>query len=244
MSDIFEEVDESLRQDRMETLWKRYQWVVYGAAALLVAAVALNEFVITPQMEKARTARALAFENALTHLDNGEYDEARAAFAELAEGNSRIAPLAAQYLAQVQYESGGDVNGAARTLSSVAGVDGGPYERLSILKTAYFSADSQSLTELENTLGDLADDDGPLGALARELIAAKAFETGDVARARTEFNRLRFDAAAPAGVRQRAEIALDAIPPAPEPEETETQSEDTAAPDTAADPAETEETGQ
>ena len=59
MSDIFEEVDESLRQDRMETLWKRYQWVVYGAAALLVAAVALNEFVITPQMEKARTARAL-----------------------------------------------------------------------------------------------------------------------------------------------------------------------------------------
>lgn len=247
MSDIFEEVDESLRQDKMETLWKRYRLFVYGAVALVVGAVAVNEFLIAPRLEQARTARALAFETAINHLDNGEYDAARAAFEELADGKNKLAPLAAQYLAQVQYESGGDIHGAARTLSAVAGVDGGPYARLSILKTAYFSADEQSLRELESTLGNLVEDDGPLGSLARELIAAKAFESGDIARARTEFNRLRFDAAAPPGVKQRAEIALAAIPPAPEPDETGTvqgTDQDTATPDTAADTAQTEETGQ
>ena len=55
-----------------------------------------------------------------------------------------------------------------------------------------------------------------MGALSRELVAAKAYATGDVARARTEYNRLKFDAAAPAGVVQRAEIALAAIPVAAE----------------------------
>lgn len=243
MSDIFDEVDESLRQDRMEGLWKRYRLFVYGGAAVLIGAVALNEFVLRPQMEQARTERALAFEQAAGLLEDGDYAEAQAAFEDLVESDSRIAPLAAQYLAQTRYEGGGDAAGAARTLSSVAAVEGGPYERLSILKTAYFTVDGQSLAELESTLGSLVEDEGPLGSLARELIAAKAFETGDIARARTEFNRLRFDAAAPEGVKRRADIALAAMPAAPEadvPAETDTEA-DAGQPD---ETAETEETGQ
>ena len=195
MSDIFDEVEESLRQDKMEGLWKRYRPFIYGAAALLVGAVALNEFVLRPQAEQARAERALAFENALTLLEEDNYTEAEAAFRELAEGNGKIAPLAAQYLAQTQYEGGGDSNGATRTLSSVAAVEGSPFERLSILKTAYYSVDTQSMSDLEATLGSLVEDEGPLGALARELIAAKAFETGDIARARTGFNPARIGAA-------------------------------------------------
>lgn len=244
MSDIFDEVEESLRQDKMEGLWKRYRPFIYGAAALLVGAVALNEFVLRPQAEQARAERARAFENALTLLDEDNYTEAEAAFRELAEGNGKIAPLAAQYLAQTQYEGGGDSNGATRTLSSVAAVEGSPFERLSILKTAYYSVDTQSMADLEATLGSLVEDEGPLGALARELIAAKAFETGDIARARTEFNRLRFDAAAPEGVKRRAEIALAAIPAAPAEEAAASDTETSVEGDLPAETADIEETGQ
>lgn len=244
MSDIFDEVDESLRQDKMEGLWTRYRPFIYGAAALLIGAVALNEFVLRPQAEQARAERALAFENALTLLEEDNYVEAEAAFRELAEGNGKIAPLAAQYLAQTQYEGGGDANGATRTLSAVAAVEGSPYERLSILKTAYFSVDTQSMADLEATLGSLVQDEGPLGALARELIAAKAFESGDIARARTEFNRLRFDAAAPEGVKRRAEIALAAIPPAPAEEAAASDTETPVEGEAPAETADIEETGQ
>ena len=97
-------------------------------------------------------------------LEDDKYVEAEAAFRELAEGNGRIAPLAAQYLAQTQYEGGGDAAGATRTLSTVAAVEGSPFERLSILKTAYFSVDNQSLADLEATLGSLVDESSPLGA--------------------------------------------------------------------------------
>ena len=162
----------------------------------------------------------------------------------MAEGSGKIAPLAAQYLAQTQYEGGGDANGATRTLSAVAAVEGSPYERLSILKTAYFSVDTQSMADLEATLGSLVEDEGPLGALARELIAAKAFESGDIARARTEFNRLRFDAAAPEGVKRRAEIALAAIPPAPAEETTASDTETPVEGEAPAETADIEETGQ
>ena len=199
MSDIFEEVDESIRQDRLEIWWKRYQFFVYGAVALVIGAVAVNEFVIMPRAEAARTARALELETALSELHNGSYAAAEAAFADLADGGSKLAPLAANYLAQVRFEGGGDADGAAEALAAIGAVEGSPFDRLALLKKAYFKADGQSMTELEATLGSLVDDEGPLGALARELVAAKAFATGDTARARTEFNRLRFDAAAPAG---------------------------------------------
>jgi len=249
LSDIFEEVDESIRQDRLEIWWKRYQFFVYGAVALVIGAVAVNEFVIMPRTEAARTARALELEQALSELHNGSYAAAEAAFAELANGGSKLAPLAANYLAQVRFEGGGDANGAAEALAAIGAVEGTPFDRLALLKKAYFKADGQSMTELEATLGSLVDDEGPLGTLARELVAAKAFATGDTARARTEFNRLRFDAAAPEGVKRRAELALAAIPvveeaaPAPDAashaEETETE-----APAPAPAPAESEETGQ
>ena len=214
MSDIFEEVDESLRQDKVEDLWKRYQIFVYGAAALLIAGVALNEFVLKPNAAHAHTERAMAFETAMLHLENGEYEAAEAGLQELATGNSKLAPLAAHFLAQTRYEGGGDVAGASSALASVAGVEDGPYARLAILKLAYMQADVQDMRELEATLGTLIEDNGPLGALSRELIAAKAASLGDVERARTIYNRLRFDPAAPEGVRQRAEIALATLPAA------------------------------
>tara|TARA_R110000851_G_scaffold162471_14_gene306321 strand:- start:769 stop:1518 length:750 start_codon:yes stop_codon:yes gene_type:complete len=249
LSDIFEEVDESIRQDKLEIWWKRYQFFVYGALALVIGAVAVREFVLVPQAEAARAERALALETALSELHNGSYSAAETAFSDLANGGSKLAPLAANYLAQVRYEGGGDAAGAADALAAIGGVEGGPYERVALLKKAYFKADDQSMTELEATLGSLVDDEGALGSLARELIAAKAFATGDTARARTEFNRLRFDAAAPAGVKRRAELALAAIPVADTPEApadtgTETPETESEAPAPAPAPAESEETGQ
>ena len=40
MSDIFDEVGEDLRRDRLTGLWKRYGWVLYVVAGLIVAGTA------------------------------------------------------------------------------------------------------------------------------------------------------------------------------------------------------------
>ena len=59
MSDIFTEVDESMRQAKLATWWARWRPFVYGAVAVLIGAVAVNEFVVRPQAEAAQAARAL-----------------------------------------------------------------------------------------------------------------------------------------------------------------------------------------
>lgn len=240
MSDIFEEVDESLRQDKIETAWKRYRLFVYGGAALLIGAVALNEFVLHPHFTQIRADRAKAFEQAATQLTDGDYADAEAGFRELVEEGSNLSPLAANYLAQTLYEGSGDAAGAAEVLQAAGNPEGTPFERVALLKAAYARADTLSLTELETLLGDLKEEETGLGALARELIAAKAYAEGDAARARTAYNRLKFDAAAPQGVVRRAEIALAAIPvPA------ETGADDTGPEAAPAEASETtEETGQ
>lgn len=238
MSDIFTEVDETLRQEKMQSLWKRWRPFVYAGAILLVGGVALNEFAWRPYLESQRAERALALETALKALEDGRYAEAEAGFSAIVQNNPKMAPLAAHFLAQTRYEGGGDADGAAEALASAGGTEGGPYERLALLKAAYFRADAMSLAELEASLGSLVDDNSALGALARELVAAKAFELGDYARARTAFNRLRFDPAAPQGVVRRADIALAAIPvPAG------TDAETIPAPEEEA-PAQPQETGQ
>jgi hypothetical protein len=241
LSDIFEEVDESFRQDKIETAWKRYRLFVYGGAALLIGAVAANEFIIHPHFAKLRTERALAFETAETQLAEGDYAEAQAGFSDIVDGDSSLSPLAANYLAQTLYEGSGDADGAIRVLQSTGKADGTPFERLALLKAAYAKADTASLAELETALGDLKDDESALGALARELIAAKAYADGDAERARTEFTRLKFDAAAPPGLVRRAELALAAIPVPPEAADTTGTAEE-ATPAVATET--TEETGQ
>ena len=216
MTDIFSEVDQNVREERLAGLWVRWRPFVYGSVALLIGSVAINEFLIKPQAEAARAARSAELEAAVKALEDGQYEEAEAAFKAIVAKESKLSPLAAHYLAQVQLEGRGDAAAAAETLAAIGGTQGGPYERLALLKTAYFRADTLTLPELEATLGTLVTEDTAMGALSRELVAAKAYATGDVARARTEYNRLKFDAAAPAGVVQRAEIALAAIPVAAE----------------------------
>jgi hypothetical protein len=240
LSDIFEEVDESLRQDKIETIWKRYRLFVYGGAALLIGAVALNEFVLQPHFAEVRAQRAKAFEQAATQLIDGDYTDAEAGFRELVDEESSLSPLAANFLAQTLYEGSGDAAGATDVLAASGKADGTPFERAALLKAAYAKADTVSLADLETLLGDLKEEESGLGALARELIAAKAYAEGDAARARTAYNRLKFDAAAPQGVVRRAEIALAAIPI---PEEKAVEAPAEAA--TPAEPSETtEETGQ
>ena len=226
MSDVFEEVEESLRQDKASMWWKRYGVFVWILGIGIVAAVAYNEWA-TDQKKKQTIEHVVAFEAARTLLADGDYAGAETAFAELAVSDAQIAPLAAQFLAQTQYEGSGDIDGAAATLEASGG-DTGPVERLALLKAAYIKSETLNLAELEAFLGELPKRPTAIGVLASELIAAKAFSEGDFARAREEFSYLQLAANAPPGVAQRAEVALTVIPVATDAPAQPTPAEDTS----------------
>lgn len=221
MADIFEEVDESLRKDKTIEWWSRYGIFVWIACIGLVAAVAYHEW-SDYQRKNAVEARVVEFESARDSLSAGEYQIAQEKFAAIANSNGKLAPLAAQYLAKTVYEGNGDVGQAVQTLEQTQG-DGGPFARIGQLKAAYLLSEEMTLSELETYLGDLTSEQSAVGALALELVAAKAFKEGNYTRARLEFNSLLLSENAPRGVKERASIAIDVLPvtiptPAPAPE--------------------------
>ena len=214
MSDVFEEVEEDLNRDKWVQRWEKYGWVVYLAGALIVAAVAAYEF-MKLQASNAQVKNIEIFESARSALTDGEYSDAEAEFSNVVAQGSDLAPLASHYLAQTRLEGGGDRAGAAEALA-VNAASNDPFAKIAVLKSAYLAADTQSLAELEARLSSVLQDEGPIGALALELIAAKAFEEGDFARARSEFALLQVLPNAPSGVLARADAALSVIPSVPE----------------------------
>jgi len=214
LTDIFEEVEDGHRREEALKLWKRVAPFVWIAAIGLVGSVAWYEFSKVQAAEK-QSQQIQVLEAALAALEEGDYATAQAGLRDLASTDAEVAPLAQHLLADTLYTGGGDAAAAADALRTVSdGED--PLGKLAILKAAYLSADTMTLDELELALEGLDQEDGPLGVLALELVAAKAFSEGDVQRAREEFSYLRLAANAPQGVVQRAELALSVLPVVPD----------------------------
>lgn len=211
MSDIFEEVEEEVRKDRLAELWRRYGIIVWLLAGALVLGVAFHEYRQARQAD-ALQARMETFETAREALNTGDYEGAIAGFEELVDEDTRLSPMAAHFLAQAIIAGGGDRARAAAVLSQAGEDDDAAFAKLARLKEAYLRSEQMTLDEASALLSGLAEEETPLGALAGEVIASKAFEAGEIARARRMFNRLRFAAYAPSGLAQRAQVALDAMP--------------------------------
>lgn len=221
MADIFEEVEEGLRQDRAERLWKKYGVFAYIAAALLIGGVAANEY-LKHRTTQTAEQNALAFETARDDLANQEFQSAADGFEALAGTDARIAPLAANFLAEARLQGNADQAAAIAALEQAASQDT-PIGKLSLLKAAYLKSETMPRQDVEAYLGPLASEDTQFGALALELLASMAVAEGDYDYAREQFGFLRLDSPyVPQGVRQRAINALAALPapdPAAQPDE-------------------------
>lgn len=216
MSDIFEEVEESLAQDKWAERWNKYGLYVYLVAALIVGYVAWMEY------QKYATAQRIeaqmsVFEAGLDHMENNEFSQASEELEKVIAMDVPLSVLAAHQAAEARYFGNGDPAAAAAALEAAGDANGSPMEQLALLKAAYFKADELSLTELQAMLGDLVAEgsevrDGPIGNLAQELVAAKAFEEGDYALARDLYSYLSASIDATTNLQQRAQFALLIIP--------------------------------
>jgi len=234
LSDVFEEVEESLRQEKASDLWRKYGWIVIGLAALIVIATLVVNLV-NYFGEQAEDARTRQFETARTALLEGDYTAAIDGLEPLAMSDDAIAPLAASYLARARIEGQGDIDAAARALERAMQTGDAVMSDISRVKLAYLKADEMSLEELETLLDPLMKRDNAMEAVALEIIAAKAYAVGDYTRARAEYGFLNISPNAPGGVKRRAENALSVIPRAPagSGETAENQAEAAKAPEDA-----------
>ena len=205
MSDIFQEIDEDLRRDRLTQLWKRYGNYVIAAAALIVLGtvgiVGWREY-----SERRNLAQAQSFLQAMELAESGDTAGAKAAFAKLAEeGAAGYATLARLQEAALAVKSG-DTAGALKLYDGIAADSRADqsFRDLAVILIAQHTIDTADPAQLTERLAPLTQQKNPWRHSALEMQALLAKRAGDAAKAKELYTKLADDLSAPQGLRARA----------------------------------------
>lgn len=206
MADIFHEVDEEVRRERLEKLWERYSIYIIGLAVLIVVGIGAWRGYEYWEAKNAATAGA-AFEAALSLSEQGKHAEADAAFAKIAAeappGYRTLARLrAAAELAQTKPA---DAVKAYDAMTADASL-GSTLQDLAAVRAGMLTLDSAPLSDMQRRLDAVAEPGHAFRHSARELLALSAWRNHDFTAARRYIDMIANDGETPPGTRARAEV--------------------------------------
>jgi len=213
VSEIFREIDEELRQDKLKEQWTKYGKYMIAVAVVIVGAVGGFKGWEAYEQQQREAAAALYLEAAQLSSQN-DLTGAAAKLGQVAtEGNLgyRIVGLLQQ--AAVLSEAG-DKEGAAAIYQKLAADPDVPgrYQDLAVLLMAMQQADTADPADLMERLRPISGNDKPWRYSAREVMAGLMLRMNDLAAAREELQGLADDLDAPAGARARAAELLQTLP--------------------------------
>jgi len=214
VGDIFREIDEELRHERYEKLWKAYG--KYAVAVIVAVILLFGGFRGWDHYQtRQRENDSARFQAAAALEAEGNKKEAAAVFAALADkGTAGYRTLARFRQAALRAENG-DVAGAISIYDALAAdSDLSAVLREAAVVFAVMHASDQPNADpaaLKGRLAPLIRDGGPWRHSARELAGLLELRQGDIAAARKSFSAVVDDVAAPAGLRARATQVLAVI---------------------------------
>ena len=212
MSDIFSEVDEEVRRERLKKLWERYGVLVIAACVLLVAAVAGWRTYEWYQAKKAAEAGA-AFEAAVVLAEQGKSKEAVEAFRKLeAEGTPSYRMLAkfreAGQLAQSDLQD--DRKQAIALYDQLAGDTGlgRTMQDFAAVRAALILLDTVPYDDMRARLEPLTAPDRTFRHSARATLALSAWRAKNPTAMQRWTDMILADAETPAGTRGQIQMLL------------------------------------
>jgi hypothetical protein len=209
VSDIFQEVDEEVRRERLQQIWTRYGNLIIVGCVLIVAAVAGWRAWQWYEAKQAAEA-SIAFEAAAKLAQDGKHAEASAAFAKLAGDVSIPAYRSLSRLREAEEQATTDPKAAVAAYDSIA-ADGSTttlFREAAGVRAGLLLVDTAPYAEVARRLEPLARPDGAFRHTARELLALSAWRAGDATAARRWAEAAAGDAAAPAALKARMDILL------------------------------------
>jgi hypothetical protein len=200
VSDIFREIEEDVRRERLEKLWKTYG--DYVIAAIVVVMLGVAAYLIwTKHEQKAQAKAAAAFAAAQQIADPAK---AASAFAKIADSAPRgYAQLARMEEANALAVSGKETQAIA-LYKQVANHDNGALSGAARIRAGWAMAGTATRADLANWLAPLTNTNTAWSQSAREILAFADYRSGNAKAAEAEFAALGKDMQAPDGVRQRA----------------------------------------
>lgn len=208
MTDIFHEVDEEVRRERLRQLWQK--WGGYLLLAVFVIVLAVGGWRGWNWWQDRQAAAAgAAFEAAVALADAGRHREAAAAFAKIASE----APAGYRVLARLREAAAlaRDDRAAAVAAYDAAAQDSSVprvFRELAAVRAGAILVDTARFDELRARLEPLSGATNPFRHSARELLALAAWRAGDMTAARQWFDTIMTDAETPAATRARIEMLM------------------------------------
>ncbi|MEL6915852.1 MAG: hypothetical protein AAFP13_15260 [Pseudomonadota bacterium] len=200
------EVEEELRRDRFAALLRRYGWIAALAVIALVGGTAWNEY-RKAAIETAAEARGDAINAALTLPSAGARAQA------LADADG----ILAAFLAASEFQSAGDLDGAADILAALAADPDTPvlYRDLAQIKRLAIDTGT-SPEERALVLSALSAPGAPYRTVAEEMAALDLIAAGETEDAIAALQSILQDAEASQVQRRRVSEVIIALGGTPE----------------------------
>ena len=211
VADIFQEVDEEVRRERLQKLWERYGNFVIAVCILIVVGVGAWRGYEWWQNKKAGES-GVAFENAVMLAQAGKHQEADAAFAKLAsDGTAGYRTLSR--LREAAELAATDKSAAVKAYDEIADDKSvGPViQQLAAVRAGYLLVDTAPYSEMRTRLEPLTAADKVYRHSARELLALSAWKSGDTGAVKQWTGMIIGDPRSPDGTRSRAEVLSELI---------------------------------
>jgi hypothetical protein len=208
VSDIFSEVDEEVRRERLQKLWAQYGVYLIAGCVLLVVAVGGWRSYEWWEAKKAAEAGS-AFQAAATLSGEGKNKEAEQAFAKLAATGTSSYRMLAKF--REAAEVGRNDPKAAVALYDQLAADGSlgrVLQDLATLRAGTLLVDTAPYSDIQQRLEPLTAPDRTFRHSARVMLALAAWRGNDKTAMRRWSDMALADPETPAGTRGQIQMLL------------------------------------
>jgi hypothetical protein len=211
---LFREVDEEVRRQKLQDLWKRWGNLFIAVSVAVIVIVAGYKGWQYWELRRAERA-ARDYFAAVAFAEQGKTAEASKKFAELAAGShDGYASLARMNLA-AELAVSGKVDEAVKMYDGLAAnvaLDSN-LRNAARIRAAFLLVDRGSREDIARRVSDLNAPNNVWRNEAREILALAAYRAKDYAEADRLMNEILTDPDSPQNLRQRAQLMTSLLAP-------------------------------
>lgn len=199
MEEIFEEVNEDLKQKQLREFWEENRnWIIGGVVGSIIATASMSGYRSWEMSRNTRETTALS--EIVSELKDGKTEDLE----NFIPTTSKNHALIARMVLAATYVENGEIEKAVNTYAEIASTKGidKNYRNYAKFLNVKYRADDLSSAELATEISDLLDTNWKHVSL--ELLALSQAKEGMHKEAVETLNKLTSDAATPNALRGRA----------------------------------------
>jgi len=175
MSNLFNEIDEDLRQDKLKALWNKYRAAVFTFVIVIALGLASSEFYQYWSLSKEKNS-GLIFSEIIDNIIQNDIQSAQINIDRLSDEGTKNYKSYALVLKSDLLLSEGNLIEAEKIYNQIINTTNNPLLKdLAKLKLSYIRVDSYSFEKMKEELEDLLGDK-MLGLFAHEILAISAYK--------------------------------------------------------------------